>query len=209
MFQIPPLSELPRRLPPLLIGLVGFGVGIGMMVQANLGLSSWDVLHEGLSKRIGGTIGIYTILVGAILLVCFWPLREKIGLGTALNVLMIGPIIDAFIAAVDEPASLAARWMFMIGGTLIISIGSGLYIGAGLGPGPRDGLMTGLARRGYALWRVRTVIEIVVVTVGFAMGGTVGAGTIWVAISIGPLVQFFLRRLTFLPAIETPATETG
>jgi len=172
------------------------------MVQANLGLSSWDVLHQGLAERIGGTIGIYTISVGAILLVCFGPLREKIGLGTVLNVLMIGPIVDLFIATVDEPASLAVRWVFMIGGTLIISIGSGLYIGAGLGPGPRDGLMTGLARRGHALWKVRTVIELVVVTVGFAMGGTVGAGTIWVAISIGPLVQFFLRRLTFLPAIE-------
>jgi len=180
-----------------------------MMVQATLGLSSWDVLHQGMAERIGGTIGTYTILVGVALLVCFWPLREKIGLGTVLNVLLIGPIVDLFIASVDEPASLAARWAFMIGGTIIISIGSGLYIGAGLGPGPRDGLMTGLARRGYALWKVRTVIEVVVVSIGFAMGGTVGAGTIWVAISIGPLVQFFLRRLTFLPAIGAAAPGTS
>ena len=205
MFEFPPMSELPRRVPPLLLGLIAFGVGIAMMVQANLGLPSWDVLHQGLFRRIGGTIGTYNVAVGVVLLVCFWPLKEKIGLGTVLNVMLIGPVVDLFISVVDEPGSLAVRWVFMLTGPLIVGFGSGLYIGSGLGPGPRDGLMTGLAKRGTAIWKVRTVIEIAVLVVGFTIGGTAGAGTIWFAISIGPFVQFFLKRLTFLPALGATA----
>ena len=203
VFQIPPLSSLPTRLPPLLLGLVFFGIGIGMMVQADLGVPSWDVLHQGLSEQLGPSIGTFNILVGAVLLVCFWPLGEKIGLGTALNVLCIGPVVDLFIQLVDTPESLADRWILMLAGPVVVGIGSGLYIGAGLGPGPRDGLMTGIAKRGHEIWKARTAIEITVVVVGFFLGGTLGAGTVWFAVSIGPFVQFFLRRLTFLPALST------
>lgn len=202
VLQIPPRHELPSRLPPLLAGLVCFGVGIGMMVQADLGVPSWDVLHQGLSEQLGPSIGTFNVIVGAVLLVCFWPLGERIGLGTVMNVVVIGPVVDLFIALVDTPDALVGRWLLMLGGPVVVGIGSGLYIGAGLGPGPRDGLMTGIARRGHQIWRVRTAIEITVVVVGFAMGGTLGAGTVWFAISIGPLVQFFLGRLTFLPAID-------
>ena len=201
VFQIPPASALPSRLPSLLIGLVCFGVGIGMMVQADLGISSWDVFHQGLSEQFGPSIGTFNIVVGAVLLILFWPLGEKIGLGTVLNVMCIGPVVDLFVELVDTPESSVLRWLLMFCGPLVVGMGSGLYIGAGLGPGPRDGLMTGIARRGPALWKARTVIELSVLCIGFALGGSLGFGTVWFAVSIGPFVQFFLRRLTFLPAI--------
>jgi len=209
VFQIPPASALPSRLPPLLIGLVCFGVGIGMMVQADLGIGSWDVFHQGLSEQLGPSIGTFNVIVGAVLLILFWPLGEKIGLGTLLNVVCIGPVVDIFVELVDTPDSSVARWLLMLGGPLVVGMGSGLYIGAGLGPGPRDGLMTGIAKRGPALWKARTVIEVAVLCVGFALGGSLGFGTVWFAVSIGPFVQFFLRRLTFLPALgETGAPAT-
>ena len=172
------------------------------MVQADLGLSSWDVFHQGLSEQLGPSIGTFNVLVGAVLLVLFWPLGEKIGLGTLSNVLLIGPVVDIFIELVDTPDSLVVRWLLMLGGPLVVGMGSGLYIGAGLGPGPRDGLMTGIAKRGHELWKARTAIEVAVLGIGFALGGSLGFGTVWFAVSIGPLVQFFLRHLTFLPAIS-------
>ncbi len=208
VFQIPPRASLPSRLPPLLGGLLCFGVGIGMMVQADLGVPSWDVLHQGLSEQLGPSIGTFNVIVGAILLVCFKPLGEQIGLGTVLNVLLIGPVVDLFIATVDTPESLVVRWLLMLGGPLVVGIGSGLYIGAGLGPGPRDGLMTGIAKRGHDIWKARTAIEVVVVVFGFILGGTLGAGTVWFAVSIGPFVQFFLKHLTFLPAIDSTGQAT-
>lgn len=193
-------------MPPLVAGLVMFGVGIAMMVQADLGVPSWDVLHQGLSRQLGPSIGTFNVIIGAFLLVCFWPLKEKIGLGTIMNVLFIGPIVDLFIAVVDTPESLLVRWLLMLGGPVAVGIGSGLYIGAGLGPGPRDGIMTGLAKRGHQVWKVRTLLEIAVVVIGFGLGGTLGAGTVWFAVSIGPLVQYFLGKLTFLPTIGDPDT---
>lgn len=203
MLQIPPASALPTRLPPLLLGLVFFGVGIAMMVQADLGLPSWDILHQGLSEQLGPSIGTFNVLVGAVLLVLFWPLGEKIGLGTALNVLCIGPVVDITISLLDTPDSLLLRWLLMLGGPVVVGIGTGLYIGSGLGPGPRDGLMTGIAKRGIDVWKARTGIEVSVLVVGFILGGTLGVGTVWFAVSIGPLAQFFLKRLTFLPAISS------
>jgi uncharacterized membrane protein YczE len=172
-----------------------------MMVQADLGLPSWDVLHQGLGEQFDLSIGTFNVIIGVLMLSLFVPLRERIGLGTIANVLLIGPVIDLFIELVDTPDSMAIRWALMLSGPAVVGIGSGLYIGAGLGPGPRDGLMTGLAKRGFDVWKVRTVIEIVVVVVGFILGGTLGAGTVWFTISIGPFVQFFLKHLTFLPAV--------
>jgi uncharacterized membrane protein YczE len=189
-------GETLRRLPQVLFGLIIFGVGIALMVVADLGLAPWDVLHQGISERTGVGIGTVIIAVGVLVLVGFIPLRERVGLGTLLNAIVIGLAANAALAVLDEPDALPVRIAAMVGGPVIIAIGSGLYIGAGLGPGPRDGLMTGIARRGIPVWRARTVIEITVLASGVALGGTVGLGTIWFAVGIGPMIGWFLPRLT-------------
>ena len=150
----------------------------------------------------GISIGTIIILVGVLLIAAFPLMGERFGVGTILNVLVIGPVVDICLALFDEPDALWIRVLLMLGGPVAIAIGSGFYIGGGLGPGPRDGLMTGFANKGFTVWKVRTIIEATVVIVGLILGGTLGLGTVWFTVSIGPLVQFFLRRLTFLPAID-------
>jgi uncharacterized membrane protein YczE len=167
------------------------------MVRARLGLGPWDVLHQGLATRTGLPIGILVILVGFLVLLGWVPLRQRMGIGTLCNVVLIGLVIDAVLSVVAEPAELATRWAFLLSGVMLVGLGSGLYIGAGLGPGPRDGVMTGLAARGYSLRLVRTLIELSALGAGWALGGTVGVGTLIFALGIGPLVQLFLGRLTF------------
>jgi uncharacterized membrane protein YczE len=196
MLPFPPADELRRRLPRLLLGLVFFGIGIALMVRADLGLGPWDVLHQGLSERVDLAIGTVTILVGLVVLVLWVPLRERPGLGTVLNVLLIGLVADATLAVLDAPDSMWARVLFLLAGVFVFGPGSGLYIGAGLGPGPRDGLMTALARRGRSVRVVRTGIELTVLAVGAALGGTVGIGTVLFALSIGPNVHWFLDRMS-------------
>lgn len=196
MLPFPPTDELRRRLPRLLLGLAFFGVGIALMVRADLGLGPWDVLHQGLSERVDLAIGTVTILVGLLVLVLWVPLRERPGLGTVLNVLLIGLVADATLAVLDAPDSMWARVLFLVAGVFVFGPGSGLYIGAGLGPGPRDGLMTALARRGRSVRVVRTGIELTVLAVGAALGGTVGIGTVLFALSIGPNVHWFLDRMS-------------
>ncbi len=169
------------------------------MVRAGLGLGPWDVLHQGLSMRTGLPIGTLVILVGFVVLLGWVPLRQRLGVGTVCNALLIGLVIDAVLAVVSEPHGQATRWLFLLSGLGLVGLGSGLYIGAGLGPGPRDGLMTGLAARGYSLRIVRTLIELSALAAGWALGGTVGVGTLVFALGIGPLVQMFLGRLT-IPA---------
>ncbi|HEC10100.1 MAG TPA: hypothetical protein ENI86_11140 [Acidimicrobiales bacterium] len=203
MIQIPHWRELVRRAPFLVAGLVLFGVGIGMMVQADLGLGPWDILHQGVARILGLSIGTVVIGIGVLLLALFPWLKETIGVGAIMNALIIGAVVDLYIELVDRPSPAGARWMLMLAGPAVIALGSGLYIGAGLGPGPRDGLMTGLARRGHEIWRVRTAIEVAVLVAGLILGGTVGPGTIWFVVAIGPMVQFFLRRLTWMPALAT------
>jgi uncharacterized membrane protein YczE len=167
------------------------------MVRANLGLSPWQVFHQGLSERTGYAMGTIVIMTGVVVLLAWIPLRERFGLGTILNVALIGNVLNATLLLLpDSFPSLPVRWAAMLGGVVLIGIGSGLYIGAGMGPGPRDGLMTGLARRGLHIGAVRTGLEVSVLAVGWAMGGTVGAGTLVFAALIGPLVAFFLPRLT-------------
>ena len=187
--------RLLERLVRLVIGLVLFGVGSGMMLQSTLGLSPWDVLHQGLTVQLGLSVGTWTVIVSFVVLGLWLPLRERYGLGTLLNALIIGPSIDATTWVVPEPDELVWRVLLMVGGVVIVGIGSGLYIGAHFGPGPRDGLMTGIARRGPSLRLTRSVIEITVLVVGWWLGGTVGIGTLVFALGIGPLVQFFLPRL--------------
>ena len=197
MLPIPRPPELWPRLARLMFGLVLFGFGLALMLIADLGLSPWDVFHQGVSLRTGIPIGTVVIITGLLLLITWIPLREKIGIGTIANAIVIGLVLDAALYFLPERIDLlAARWVAMLGGVLIVAIGSGYYIGAGLGPGPRDGLMTGITRlTGLPLGLVRGVLEIGVLIIGWALGGTIGVGTIVFAFGIGPLVQFFLKRL--------------
>lgn len=201
MLPIPPWSELRARLPRLLFGLVLFGLGLAFMVVADLGLAPWEVLHQGISRRTGIPIGTVGIITGLLVLVAWIPLGERIGVGTIANVILIGVVIDLTLLVLPEQLDqLIMRWAALMGGLLLVAIGSGYYIGAGLGPGPRDGLMTGLNRRtGYPIGAVRAVLEVAVLIAGWLLGGTVGIGTVFFAFGIGPLVQFFLNRLS-LPA---------
>ncbi|MET0827171.1 MAG: hypothetical protein ABWZ13_10780 [Acidimicrobiales bacterium] len=201
--QTPPAIEVRRRLPRLLVGLVICGIGLAFIIRADLGLDSWDVLHQGLSEQTGISIGLVTILVGFALFAISLPLGEQIGLGTLLNVLLIGTTIDLTLWVLDEPSSAAVQWLFLIGGTVAFAVGSGFYIGAGLGPGPRDSVMTSLARRGLRVGVVRTGIELTVLLLGWTLGGSVGVGTLLFAVTIGPLVAFFLPRLSLEPVGPT------
>jgi uncharacterized membrane protein YczE len=197
MFITVPRTELRRRLPQLMFGLVVSGVGFASMVEANLGLGPWEVLHQGISNRIGIPIGTVGIFVGLLVLAGWYPLRQKLGIGTVLNVITIGIVIDLTMWAVPDLSSLLIRWPALLGGILLVGIGAGLYIGAGLGPGPRDGLMTGIAGRGWMSIRAaRTLLEVTALTAGWLLGGTVGIGTLLFAAGIGPLVQLFLGKLT-------------
>ena len=196
MLLVPPRSELRRRFPRLVAGLLACGVGLALMVLARLGLGPWEVLHQGLSRRTGVPIGSVGIAVGFLVLLAWLPLRQRPGIGTVSNVVLIGLTIDAVLAVAPPPDSLPVRVTCFAVGLILMSVGSGLYIGAGLGAGPRDGLMTGLADRGYSLRLVRTILELSALAVGWALGGTVGIGTVVFACSIGPLVHLSLGRLS-------------
>lgn len=189
-------GEIRRRLPRLMLGLVLCGWGIAAMVASELGLGPWDVLHQGLSVLIGLPIGTMGILVGILVLALWFPLHERPGLGTVLNVLVIGAVIDVTMLWLSTPDSLALRVVLMLAGPVLFAMGSGFYIGAGLGSGPRDGVMTGLARRGWPVGVARAMIEVTVLALGWLLGGTVGLGTVLFAGLIGPLVHWFLPRLT-------------
>ncbi|MGH9184004.1 MAG: YczE/YyaS/YitT family protein [Acidimicrobiales bacterium] len=176
------------------------GVGIALMVRAELGLGPWDVLHQGLSRRSGVPIGTVTILVGLAVLGLWVPLRQRVGVGTVVNAVVVGAVVDGSLWALPHVVPLAVRVPLLAGGVVAVGVGSGLYIGTGLGPGPRDGLMTGLARRGGSIRRVRTGIELTALAVGWLLGGSVGIGTVTFALSIGPLVQVSLGRFELPPA---------
>jgi uncharacterized membrane protein YczE len=187
---------MPRRLIQLFAGLVLYGVSDSMLLLAGLGVDPWDVLHQGLARRTGVPIGTWAIIVGAAVLLLWIPLRQRPGLGTLCNVVLIGVVIDGVLAAVTPPHSLAVRAAVMVSGVALNGVATGLYIGAGLGPGPRDGLMTGYAARGHSLRLVRTCIEVTVLLVGWLLGGTVGVGTLVYAACIGPLAHFFVPLFT-------------
>ena len=189
--------HLPRRIVQLLVGLTLYGVSMAMMVRGALGLDPWDVFHMGVASHVPLTFGQVTIVVGALVLLLWVPLRQWPGLGTVANVVVIGLAADAGLALIAEPDAWWARAALLLSGLVLNGVAGGLYIGSQLGPGPRDGLMTGLARRtGLSIRLVRTTIEVVVLLIGWLLGGSVGLGTVLYAVSIGPLVQFFLPRLT-------------
>lgn len=193
----PPRHDMTARLVRLVSGLVMFGFGVALMVRSELGLSPWEVLHQGISFKTGILLGIVGIIVGFVVLLGWIPLRERLGIGTVANVVIIGVVIDLSLWRLpDEFPSLVVRWALLIGGITLVGVATSLYIGAGLGPGPRDGLMTGLAKRGWAIGIVRTAIELSVLAAGWLLGGTVGAGTVLFALGVGPIVHWTLPFLT-------------
>jgi uncharacterized membrane protein YczE len=195
MLPLPPKAELTRRVRRLLIGLLLFGVGVAFTAVSELGLAPWEVLHQGISRRTGVPLGTVGIIMGAFVLIAWIPLRERVGLGTILNFTIIGVIIDLTLLILPEQAgSTMWRWGAVLGGIALVGLGSGLYIGAGLGPGPRDGLMTAFARRGHKMHKTRTIVEVLALFVGWLLGGTIGSGTVLYAFGVGPAVGYFFRR---------------
>ncbi len=187
-------GRLGRRLPQLYVGLILYGISLAMMLRSNIGLPPWDVLAQGLSRLIPVSFGTITIMVGAVVLLLWLPLRQRPGLGTLSNVIMVGLAVDFGLWLIPEPSGWPLRITLLITGIVLNGVAGATYIGSQFGPGPRDGLMTGLAHRtGRSLRLIRSGIEITVLIIGFLLGGTVGVGTVAYALAIGPLVQFFLR----------------
>lgn len=192
--------RLPRRLVQLFLGLGLYGVSIAALVLADLGLMPWDVLHQGLARLVDLSLGTVIIAVGVLVLLAWIPLRERPGVGTVSNVVVVGLVADLVLAAVDPPSSLAARIALVVAGLGCNALATAAYVGVQLGAGPRDGLMTGLVRRtGRSVGLVRTSIEVAVVVSGWLLGGTLGVATVIYALAIGPLVQLLLPPLTVLP----------
>ena len=200
-----PIDRPLERIARCVAGLALFGIGISLLIDANLGAAPWDVFHTGVSELTGWPVGTIIIVTGIALLALWIPLRESPGLGTVLNAFEIGLVVGVALPLIPEPEALVPRVLMMVGGVVIIAIGSGLYIGAGLGPGPRDGLMTGLARHGLSIRLARTGIEVLVLAAGVLLGGSIGIGTAVFALGIGPLVQIFLPRLTMRDRALTAA----
>ncbi len=208
-----------RRLPGLVTGLVLFGIGVAMMAASGLGLGPWEVLHQGIANRTGLALGTVSVLVGIPVLALWWPLGERPGIGTVLNIAIIGPCTNVALPLLPRPGTAPAQLALSAVGVLVIGLGSGLYLAADLGPGPRDGVMTGIHHRfGWSIRRARTAIEVAALVVGFLLGGTVGIGTLLFAFGIGPIVQVLLpvfdpsgrvgrpRRPELAEELEAPGT---
>lgn len=198
-----------RRLGQLYAGLILYGVSAGMQVRARLGLNPWDVLHQGIAQRVNHAIGTVSIALGAVLLLAWWPLRQRPGVGTISNVVVIGLVLNLTLGALPPQHGYPARIAMLAVAIVLCGMGSGMYISAGLGPGPRDGLMTGIAARtGLSVRIVRTGIELTVLACGWLLGGSVGVGTVAFALLIGPLTQRFMGLLS-IPGValghERPA----
>jgi uncharacterized membrane protein YczE len=180
------------RLVQLYGGLVLYGVSSSLLVLAGLGLDPWDVFHQGLSRTFGLAIGTWAIIVGVVVLLLWIPLRQRPGIGTVSNVILVGLTMNVVLGHFDAPHAMAARIACLVCGVFLNGVATGAYIGAGFGPGPRDGLMTGLAARGHSIRVVRTGLEVTVLVTGWLLGGTVGIGTLVYALSIGPLAHVFI-----------------
>jgi uncharacterized membrane protein YczE len=193
-------NGLPIRLVQLYVGLILYGTSSALQVRAGLGLDPWDVFHQGLAERLHLSIGVVAIVVGALVLLAWIPLRQRPGLGTVSNVVLVGLSLDWALSVLPTPHVLVARIGYLIGGIVLCAVATGLYINARFGPGPRDGLMTGLPKRTRLSVRAsRTIVEVTVLVVGWLLGGTVGIGTLLFAVSIGPLAQVFLRLFAARP----------
>ena len=197
---------MSRRLVQLYVALVLYGVSMALMIRSELGNMPWDVLHQGLAEQLGLPFGVVIVLVSALVLLSWWPLHERPGLGTISNVVVISVVIDPALAIVPESEGMAGRVGLAIAGVVLNGAATAAYIGVHFGPGPRDGLMTGLVRvTGGSVRLVRTAIEVAVVAVGFLLGGTLGAITVLYALAIGPLTQLFLPLLSVRSADEDAA----
>ena len=195
MAQLGNLRDRPvRRLTQLYAGLVLYGLSMALMIRSGLGLDPWDVFHQGLARQTGLSFGTVTIAVGAVVLLLWIPLRQRPGLGTISNVVVIGLVVDGTLTVLPPGEGLPVRAALLVVGIVANGAATGLYLGAGLGPGPRDGLMTGLVARRprLSIRLVRTVIEVTVLALGWLLGGTVGLGTVAYALAIGPLAQLFI-----------------
>ncbi|WP_035306886.1 YczE/YyaS/YitT family protein [Actinokineospora inagensis] len=199
-----PLRTSPgRRLPQLFVGLALYGFSTGLQIKAALGLAPWDVLHDALHKLLGVSFGTVTAAVSLVVLLCWIPIKQRPGVGTISNVLLVSTSIDLTLAVVPTPSNMFTRIVLMIAAVALNGLATAAYIGVRLGPGPRDGLMTGIsARTGYAIRWVRTAIEIIVLATGWLLGGSVGVGTVIYALAIGPLAQMFLPMVTWRPRAE-------
>jgi len=185
------------RLLWLMTGLVGFGFSLALIVIADIGLPPWDVFHQGVSEQLGWSLGTSVVVTSGFVLLLWIPIRERPGIGTIANAIVVGVVLDLSLAVLpDDVDSMAARIALLLGGILLNGFTTGFYIGAGLGPGPRDGLMTGIAKKGPSIRLVRTSIEVTVLTIGALLGGGFGVGTVLFALSIGPLAQIFIPRLS-------------
>jgi uncharacterized membrane protein YczE len=197
--------RLLRRIPQLLIGLFLYGLGIALMIRGVIGAAPWDVLSQGLATHIPLTFGTVTIIVSGIVLLMWIPLRQRMGVGTILNALLIGPSADVGFLIIPVTVVLWIRVIYFAVGLTMVGAATGLYIGARFGPGPRDGLMTGLHRvTGRPIWVVRTALEVTVVAIGWLLGGNVGIGTVAFALLVGPLCQYFMRLFDVVPPGEKP-----
>jgi uncharacterized membrane protein YczE len=198
--------RLPRRFTQLALGLFFYGIALAMMVRAAVGVSPWDVLTQGIDRQTGMGFGMITFLVGAVVLLLWIPLRQRPGIGTVANVLLIGPSVEVGLALIPVQTELPAQVPLFAGGLALLAVATGLYIGAGFGPGPRDGLMTGIQRRtGWPIWVGRSIVELTVLGVGWVLGGNVGLGTVAFALLIGPMVGATLPLLTV--RLDTPARQ--
>lgn len=181
-------------MPRLLAGLTLCGAGIAMLIRAELGLGPWDVLHQGLALATGMSVGLATVVIGFLVLLLWVPLRQRPGIGTLANVIWIGLSLDVFLLLTTTPSSLPLRWLLLLAGPVTFGVGVAIYIGAGVGTGPRDGLMTGLARLGVPVGVARTGIELSALMLGWLLGGRVGPGTVYFALAVGPVIHVMLPR---------------
>jgi uncharacterized membrane protein YczE len=195
-------DRLTRRLAQLMVGLVLYGASMALQIEATLGLDPWDVFHQGLAEKTGLSFGTIVIIVGAAVLLLWIPLRQKPGIGTVSNIVIIGLAVDGALALLPTPDALPMRITFLVLGIVLNGVAGGLYIGARLGPGPRDGLMTGWVGRkpGRSIRLTRTVIELAVLGAGVLLGGTVGIGTVAYALLIGPLNHVFIPLFSVRPS---------
>jgi uncharacterized membrane protein YczE len=198
-----PALIMTRRIAQLFVGLFAYGIAIALMIRAAIGVSPWDVLSQGVSLHTGLPFGIVTNIIGLFVLLLWIPIRQKPGIGTVANVLLIGPSAQLGLWLLPEQTDLVTRILLFVGGLALLAVATGLYIGARFGPGPRDGLMTGIHRRfGWRIWIVRTAIEVTVLTIGWLLGGNVGIGTLAFALLIGPMVNVTIPLLLVPAAIE-------
>lgn len=209
---LPRGPDATNRIIRVVSGLMLFGLAIALMVRGELGLPPWDVFHQGVAELFDLGMGVVVIAVGAAVMLLWIPLRERPGFGTIANIVIIGSAVELFLWLIPVSTDPWIRWPEMVGGALLFGPGSGLYIGAGLGPGPRDGLMTGIARRGVPVAAARTFVELVVLGLGWLLGGTVGVGTIVFAATVGPNVAYFIERWSLPPvdgSLEDNCGETA